>query len=85
MNTQQVIDATLVSVRAQMLRSNTTHASQNLIVRHATHHGANAQPGILREVCEAVRDRLNYERAITGIDAKACAHLVAGLRRSMSA
>lgn len=76
MNTQQVIDATLASVRKQMLRSNTTHASTDLIVRHAMHHAANAQPGILHEVCEAVRDRLSYERAVTGIDA--------GLRRSMT-
>lgn len=82
MNTQQVIDATLASVRAQMLRSNTTHASTSVIVRHAMRHAADAQPGILHEVCEAVRDRLRYERAITGIDAKACAQLIAGLRRS---
>jgi len=61
MNTfSQVVQATLASVRAQMVSSGTSHASTNLIVRHAMKHAESAEPAILAPVCEAVRDELRY-------------------------
>ncbi len=57
----QVVELTVASVKKQMVRSGTTRASTNLLVRHAMHHAASSEHGILIPVCEAVRDRLYRE------------------------
>lgn len=79
----QAVQATLASVREQMARTCSQHASTSLIARHARKHTDSTERRIVAPVVEAVRDELAYARAVSGIDAKACDRLIAGLRRSM--
>lgn len=54
----QAVEATLTSVREQMARCGSDHASSALLKRHATKHVGSSEPKLIGPVIEAVRDRL---------------------------
>lgn len=58
----QVVQATLASVRAQMVASDATNlgASSALLERHARKHAGSSDPVIVGPVIKAVRDEMYY-------------------------
>lgn len=58
----QIVQATLTSVRAQMVASDATNlgASSALLERHARKNCESNDPAIFRPVIQAVRDEMYY-------------------------